>query len=173
MCKAVCLLVVSLLVLSTTTTVYAAPKGGELGLGAILGTIGAVNGKYWFSKQAAVDLGVEFLDHPFAVFYTDFLWHFPGLFGKGSKFGREASLYLGAGVGAGFWTRADSCGRWDCNWTVGASGTGTGFLARVVVGSEWYPLRTRFGVFAEIVPSFMLFPNGDTIDVGVGGRYYF
>ena len=71
---------------------------GNFGIGAEVGTMGAVTGKYWIMDQAAVDVGIEFLDHPFAVYYADFLWHIPKLFGRSAKFWRESVLYFGGGA---------------------------------------------------------------------------
>lgn len=149
-------------------------RTGQTGLGLLLGTAGALSGKHWLTGRGAFDLGFEFFDRPWHVAYGDFLWHVPGLFGRGSRFGRESALYFGAGTGVGFWTREDRCGRWRCTWSPSASGTGTGFFVRAVVGTEWYPTHTRFGVFGELAPSRMYYPSsGSTFDVTVGARYYF
>jgi hypothetical protein len=150
-----------------------APDADDFALGAMIGSMGSISGKYWFTNQAAAELGVEFLDHPWSVFYADFLWHFPKLFGSGTRFGRETSAYAGGGAGMGFWDRLDTCGRWNCHWNQGSTGTGTGLFLRSIFGMEWYPGKSRFGIFAELVPSYMWYPNGSAFDGGIGGRYYF
>ncbi len=151
-----------------------APKAESFGLGLMVGTMGAINAKYFILDQGAVDLGVEFLDHAGKVIYADFFWHIQKLFGKGTKFGRESSLYFGGGLGVGLWVRTDTCGRWNCSWDANSTGAGNGFFGRLVVGTEWNPARTRFGVFGEVGPSFTLYPSGGkAFDVAVGGRYYF
>lgn len=148
-------------------------KEGDLGLGAEIGTMGSVSGKYFVMDQGAVDAGVEFLDHPWTTMYADFLWHFRGVLPQREKFWRESVLYVGAGAGVGFWDRLDTCGRWNCNWG-GGLGTGTGLFIRAVGGLEWFPTRTHWGVFGEIAPSFMWYPGGASfIDVALGGRWYF
>src|SRR5690348_7322802 len=66
---------------------------GRLGVGAQVGTIGAVSAKYFLVKHVAIDAGVEFLDHPWGVFFTDLSYYVPGVFGKGTRFGRQSALY--------------------------------------------------------------------------------
>jgi hypothetical protein len=149
------------------------PGEGDFAAGGLIGTVGAVNGKYMITKEAGVDAGVEILDHPLTVFYGDILWHFERLFGKSSRFGRESSLYVGGGGGVGFWNRLQTCGRWNCSWPNNSSGSGNGMFIRTVAGVEWYPPKTHWSVFGEIAPSFMIYPNGSFIDVAVGGRYWF
>jgi len=151
------------------------PKEGQFGPGVMVGTIGSVSGKYFATDVDAVDFGAEFLNSPWQVFYIDYYRHFPQLFGKGSRFGRETSEYIAIGTGAGFWDRLDNCGRWNCTWNSSTTGTGNGFFVRLVVGAEWSPSRkARYTVFGELGPSYMWYPtNGSAIDVAVGARYYF
>ncbi len=150
------------------------PQEGTIGVGGMIGTIGAISAMYWFTPELTFDANIEFRDHPWNVIFADFMWHFAELFGHGSKFGRETSAYIGAGAGTGFWDRSDKCGRWHCTWNLNTTGTGTGMFLRVVGGVEWYPLRTPIGVFAEAGPSQMVFPSsGQTFDFAIGSRYYF
>lgn len=150
------------------------PGEGNIAAGFIIGSIGALTAQYWISEEHAVDIGVEFLDHPWQVFYADYTYHFLQPFGKGTRFGRESSLFVGLGTGAGFWDRLDTCGRWNCQWTAGATGTGNGFFVRAPVGIEWYIGRTHIGITAEFAPSFLWYPsNGQTYDVALGSKYVF
>jgi hypothetical protein len=150
------------------------PTEDRFGIGAMVGTLGSISGKFFLTDVDAVDLGVEFLGHPWQVFYGDYYRHFPKIFGKGTRFGRESSLYGAIGTGVGFWDRTDTCGRWHCTWNANTTGAGNGFFVRLVVGVEWYPRKTNYSVFGELGPSYMWYPtDGNTFDVGVGGRYYF
>jgi hypothetical protein len=150
------------------------PKEGTFGAGAEIGTVGAITAKYFIIDRGAIDAGIEFLDKPFSVIYSDFLWHIPGLFPRAHKFWRESALYFGGGGGVGFWDRLDSCGRWNCHWNSNSQGAGNGFFIRAVGGIEWYPSKTHWGVYGEVAPSYIWYPGGASmIDVAVGGRFYF
>jgi hypothetical protein len=150
------------------------PGEGTVDVGAMIGTSGAVDAQYWFSKQDAVDLGIEFLDRPWTVVFANYTFHFRQLFSQKSKFWSVATPYVGAGGGVGFWDRKDTCGRWNCHWNADSTGSGDGFFLRAVAGLEWAPKKHRYSVFAEVAPSFLWYPdNGHTLDVHVGGRYYF
>jgi hypothetical protein len=150
------------------------PEEGNLGVGAMVGTIGAISGKYWLTSVDALDAGIEFLDHPWTVIYVDYYRHFPGLFGGKSRFGRETSPYVLVGTGMGFWDRTDNCGRWNCSWNPNSTGTGNGFFVRLDIGLEWFLRATRFSLFGEFGPSYMWYPtSGNTFDVAIGGRFYF
>jgi hypothetical protein len=167
--------VLILIAVFAVTSAAVTPDEGRIAASAMIGTSGILGAKYWLSKRDAVELGVEYIDHPWAVFYADYSWNIPGLFGgKGAKFWRELSLYIKGGGGAGFWDRKDECGRWNCKWNPESTGSGNGFFLRLLVGLEWYPKRSPFTVFGEVGPSYMWYPtNGNTIDVNIGGRYYF
>ncbi len=144
----------------------------DIGLGLMLGSMHAVTGKYWISEQGAIDFGIGFNGRNALALYGDFLWHVPGIFGSGTKFGRETSGYLGGGAGVGTWNDSYDCGRWKCN--LRREDSGTGVFLRALFGFEWFPARTRFGVFAELGPTLLLAPDtGGSLDIGLGGRYYF
>lgn len=148
--------------------------GGPFGLGLMVGSIISVTGKYWLSERGALDFGLGFVGQPWTVLYADYIWHIPGLFGKGTQFGRETKAYFGGGGGVGFWRQNGDCGRWNCSWDSNRTGSGTGVFIRGLFGFEWSPNHTPFGVFGELGPSILLTPGtGGTLDVGVGGRYYF
>jgi hypothetical protein len=149
----------------------AVPAANEIGVGVMVGTIISATGKYWLSNQGAIDFGVGFSDHSTTVLYADYLWHIPRVFGTGTRFGRETQLYFGGGAGVGFWNHDNRCGRWGCDDRTSDT---TGLFIRGLVGFEWFPSTTRFGVFAEVGPSILLTPHTDgAVDIGIGGRYYF
>jgi hypothetical protein len=77
-------------------------------------------------------------------------------------------------VGVGFWRDTGRCGRWGCDWDGEPHDSGTGVFVRGLFGFEWYPKTTRFGVFGELGPSIIVSPGtGGTLDIDIGGRYYF
>jgi len=169
---------ISVLLVSTANAAKRAPAStlatppGELAMGLMVGNIIAATGKYWISEDGALDFGLGFTDGDNVTGYADYLWHIPGIFGNGSKFGRETSGYMGGGGGIGYWNDSYRCGRWDCDRR--NTDSGTGLFVRAIFGFEWYPLRTRFGVFGEAGPTFLFAPSTSaSLDVGVGGRYYF
>ncbi len=164
-----------LLFLTATLTLQTSANPGppgDFGLGLMLGSVVSVTGKYWLSKNGALDFGLGFSGRRGNSIYADYLWHLPGVFGTGTKFGRETSGYLGGGGGVGYWSESYECGRWHCDRR--RSDSGTGIFVRGVFGLEWFPARTRFGVFGELGPTMLLAPDtGGSLDVGVGGRFYF
>ncbi|MBX9767241.1 MAG: hypothetical protein K2X47_08220 [Bdellovibrionales bacterium] len=144
---------------------------GKIGVGLMLGSIVSMTGKYWLSERGALDFGIGVSGRANSL-YGDYLWHVPGMFGTGTRFGRETSGYFGGGLGLGFWSESYECGRWNCSRRTADSGTGV-FL-RGLFGAEWYPPATRFGVFLEIGPTLLLTPaTSGGLDLGLGGRYYF
>ena len=139
----------------------------------MLGTSGVLNGKFWFSKNESIDLGVEFIDHPWTVFYGNYAYNIPEMFGHAGFWG-DVQLYFGAGAGAGFWDRTDNCGRWHCKWKETSTGSGNGFFLRASTGLEWFPKRKRYTAFFEAAGSWMWYPtNGSKIDAYLGGRFFF
>ena len=150
------------------------PRDGNIAAGIVIGTMSALTVQYWLTAEHTFDFGVEFRDHPWSVIYADYNFHWHRLFGKGTKFGRESSPYVGIGTGAGFWDRLDNCGRGNCTWTAGATGTGNGFFIRFPIGIDWYPNRSHIGMLAEFVPSFLWYPsNGQSYDIVLGAKYVF
>lgn len=144
----------------------------KFGGGFMIGSITAMTGKYWISKQGALDFGVGYMSAEGVAVYGDYLWHIPGIFGSGTRFGRETSGYIGGGGGVATWSDSYECGRWSCDRRTRRSGTGV-FL-RGLFGFEWFPNPTQFGVFAELGPTFLLTPSvNGSFDLGIGGRYYF
>jgi len=156
------------------SSISSAPRPGDFGLGLMLGSIISITGKYWLNKQGALDFGFGFVGQPWTMLYADYLWHIPRAFGTGTKFGRESSLYFGGGGGLGFWNSANGCGHWNCSWDSEHANSGIGLFVRGLVGAEWYPAPSRFGLFGELGPSIMLIPGTwGALDFDIGGRYYF
>lgn len=159
------------LLLSTSASANV-PSRENIGVGLMLGSLVAVTGKYWVSDRGAIDFGIGFSGRRGNSVYGDFLWHIPKIFGTGTKFGRETQGYLGGGAGIGYWSDSYECGRWRCDRRVDDSGTA--IFIRGLFGFEWFPARTRFGVFAEVGPTMLIAPaTAGSLDLGVGGRYYF
>lgn len=160
-----------LLAISSSAQASSGPPA-DFGAGLMIGSMTSMTGKYWLDKRGAVDFGLGFEGSHDMTIYADYLWHLPGIFGSNSRFGRETSGYIGGGAGVWFWHDSYECGRWGCDRRKDDSGTGV--FIRGLCGFEWYAVPTRFGVFAELGPTFLLTPDtGGDLDVGLGGRYYF
>ena len=143
----------------------------RIGAGIEVGTFAAITGKYWFEAEHALDFGVAFgFDH-WTQIYADFLWHRAQIFGTNTEFTRQTTGYVGGGIGLAFHQQDSSCGRWKC----GNATPSMGVAARGLVGAEWQPaISTPIGIFAELIPAFLIGPSVTIgIDAGVGGRYYF
>lgn len=160
-----------ILFVSYVPCLQAAPPA-DFGAGLMVGSMVSITGKNWFDQKSAVDFGLGFSGSNGTAIYADYLYHVAGIFGNSTRFGRETVGYIGGGVGIGFWDNSYECGRWGCGRRRDDSGTGV-FL-RGLVGFEWFPSTTRFGVFLELGPTFLLIPDtaGD-LDIGLGARYYF
>lgn len=152
----------------------AKPTANTVGVGAMVGTMGAVSVKYFVTERDALDIGIEFMDEPWTVLFADYYVHLNNAFGRTNRFTKQSHLYLGAGAGTGFWSRKQECGRWKCDWDPRATGTGTGFFVRIIAGAEWYMAKNPFGFFIEFAPSYMLHPTtGTAFDAAAGARFYF
>jgi hypothetical protein len=156
--------------LSLSLSAHAYPESGSVAAGIQVGTINSLTGKYYFSNRSALDFGVGVAGGPWTVVYADYLWHFPGLFGSNTRFGRETHGYLGGGGGAAFWNNRTYCSHWDC----GGDSGGTAFFLRGIFGAEWMPQNPPLGVFLELGPSFTVAPfTAGAFEAGLGVRYYF
>lgn len=150
------------------------PEPGDVGVGAMYGTMGAINAKVFFTDKDAGLIGVEFADHPWSVIYADYQHHFRNVFRSKNRFLANTTPYIGFGTGVGFWDRLKTCGRWNCQWTAKTSGSGNAMFIRAVAGIEWFPKGWPMGAFAEFAPSIMWYPSsGKALDAAVGARYYF
>ena len=79
------------------------PSSGDFGLGLTLGSLVAVNGKYWLDNRGALSFGLGNMSSHWTVLYGEYLFHIPGLFGKSTKFGRETYAYAGGGDAYGYY----------------------------------------------------------------------
>ncbi len=159
------------LILTHGTAAFAAPPS-DFGAGLMIGSMVSATGKVWVDEQNAVDFGLGFSGGDEVAIYADYLWHIRGVFGSSTRFGRETTGYIGGGAGIGFWDDSYDCGRFGCDRRRDDSGTGV--FIRALLGFEWVPAATRFGIFAEIGPSFLIVPDVDgDLDIGIGARYYF
>lgn len=125
--------------------------GGQLGVGAMLGSPTGVTAKYWVDDMLAIDGGIGYGNA--AVFYADALvndWRLlPAI--------QNASTNLYAGVGPRV-----------------ATDDGGQFALRAMVGAGFWPKQAPIELFAEIGPTFKLTPDNRVgVDGGVGLRYYF
>jgi hypothetical protein len=153
---------------SAQTTSVADP----FGLGLVVGDPIAVTAKYWLNSRHAIDFGVDFFESNYLLLYGDYLFHFPGGFGHGTRFASELSPYIGVGAAiASFSGDYYRTGKyyWHAN-----NPASFGLGARFPFGVEWLPSRARVGVFFELVPGLALVPGADLfLQFGLGARYYF
>ncbi len=132
------------------------------GLGLMLGEPSGLSGKYFLSKDTALDFGIGYLyhhyhDHDGLHVFADFLWH-PAVLTKNSAF--WLPIYFG--VGARFFDHHD----YD-----------SGIGIRVPVGIAFDFQRVPIDVFLEFWFAFDLIHDDryDRADGGgsIGIRYYF
>lgn len=159
------------LILSPVVLNAAAGPPDKFGLGLMLGTMNSATGKYWFDGRSAIDFGLG-LGDPDTSIYANFIYHVPGMFGSGTRFGRESFGYFGGGAGVGWWDDEWECGRFHCDRRFRSHATG--IYIHGMFGFEWFPRTTRFGVFGEAGPTVLISPDhGSRLDIEVGGRFYF
>lgn len=147
-------------------------KGGPFGLGIILGEPTGITGKYFFSKDEALDfhLGLEGFDggrHDNVGFYVDYLFHFD--LGVNNSV-MSMPLYVGPG-GALIITDNDYCGRFKCYrdnddsiWLAIRAPVGLSFQFKSFPGEA----------FIEIIPHLFFIQHIDfDLDLALGFRFYF
>ncbi len=154
------------------TVSRAAPKGSAhpFGLGIVLGEPTGLSAKYRFSSHQAVDFGLGYSFNSFVFVFSDYLFHFPALFGKPHPFVAQLSPYIGVG---GIFMGSTHSGRRDGRYfTSGGASAGLGL--RIPVGVEWLPSVPTLGVFVELVPGIGIVPSTfGFFEAGIGARYYF
>lgn len=156
---------------AAATPHYASPSAHNFGLGIIIGEPSAITGKAWLSQESAVDFGLSFSFDDYILFYGDYLFHFPGAFGRSSEFVSQLTPYVGVG---GIIAFANDRYRYRDRRYFGTSGNSTALGVRIPLGIEWTPSQVPLGVFVELVPGLSLAPRTDGfIQGGIGVRYYF
>ncbi|MEQ1877943.1 MAG: hypothetical protein ABL958_14975 [Bdellovibrionia bacterium] len=147
------------------------PGAGRLGAGIMIGEPTALTGKYWLTRNQAVDFGFGFWTYHSTIIFGDYHWYWPEIFGHKNKFVGDLSLYVGVGGGVASWRDRYWCNRWRCEAT---GDSGTAIFVRVPVGVEWFPGHPPLGVFVEVSPSFSISPGmSGYLDFATGIRYYF
>ena len=164
------------MLVGVTTLLVAAPSAparahnGPFGLGLVLGSPTALSGKYWLNTRAAVDFGLGFGFNDYMLVYADYLYHYPGAFGRKDAFVANLIPYFGVG-GIIVLTTSD---RRDSDTYLGRRSGSLGLGVRVPFGLEWRPGDPSLGIFVEIAPGISVIPNTQgIIQAGIGIRYYF
>lgn len=140
---------------------------GQFGLGVELGEPTGLSAKYRINSRDAVDFGLAYSFNSFVEVFSDYLYHFPGVFGSSSQFVTQLTPYLG--IGGVFF---DNTG--GANSFYGASGSSAGLGLRIPLGIEWRPGRPPLGVFVELVPGLGIIPSTfGFFQGGIGIRFYF
>jgi hypothetical protein len=128
-----------------------AQKGGDVGVGVIVGAPTGLTGKLWLDDKRALDAGFGWYARP--TIYGDFLWHGWDVLPQPAQ-GR-LPVYLGLGAQIRTYRDAE-------------------FGIRAVAGMAYWLPRQPVEIFVEVVPVFYLtrYP-GVGLDAGLGLRYYF
>jgi hypothetical protein len=150
-------------------SVYASSlNGGSFGAGLVLGEPTGLSGKLWVGHLTAVDFGLAFSFNSYLLVFSDYLWHFSGVFGRRSTFATQLQPYIGVG---GMIASSSDGGR---KHFFSNRNDLTAIGLRIPFGIEWRPSRPSLGVFFELVPGMFLIPGTEgSIGGGVGVRYYF
>lgn len=143
---------------------------GSKAIGIVLGDPSGITGKLWLEDAHAVDMGLSLTSDNFILIYSDYLFHFPGLFGSSSDFAQQLKPYVGLGAELSFARNTAVTG----NRYLTAGGSGMGLGVRIPIGAEWMIPDAPFGIFLEIAPVLGITPRGySVLESGIGARWYF
>ena len=139
----------------------AAQRGGDFGLGLVIGDPTGLSGKAFVSETNAIDfaVGLGFIGGDHLHVHADYLWHFDVKRWPAE----QLDLYLGVGpkLGIGFGHGANH-------------GDRVGLGARAPFGLAMRFLEAPFDVFVEVAAGLWLIPDpGFDLDAAIGGRYWF
>lgn len=160
--KRIFLIVLVVVLLSGFTPV----RGGDLGLGIIIGEPTGLSSKLWLSPKSAVDGGLawSFEGHGSLYLHLDYLRHDFNLIhvDKG-----KLPLYYGIGGRLLFLEGS----RW---WRDPHVSHEFHFGLRIPVGLEYILSGNKVGLFLEIAPVLDLTPSTELdVNGGIGIRYFF
>ncbi|MGK5084134.1 DUF3996 domain-containing protein [Bdellovibrionota bacterium FG-1] len=140
------------------------------GLGVIIGEPSGLSAQYFFNPERALDGGLAYSFNSFIFIFSDYLFHFPGVFGHGPRVPRDLSPYLGVG---GVLLASTTSNRKEGRYFTD-QGSSVGLGIRLPFGLEWRPIRSPLEVFLEIAPGLGVIPSTfGFIEGGIGLRYYF
>lgn len=150
------------------TALNAKGGGGPFGAGIVIGAPTGFTGKYFLNPEGAIDFGLAFYFSNLILFYGDYLWHFPGAFGRSSQFVSQLTPYVGVGAVMLLWTAYGVRHYYD------HATAGMGLGMRIPLGIEWRPSHPPLGVFIELAPGIGIVPGTfGFFQGGIGIRYYF
>lgn len=154
------------------TAHYGSPETSRpFGLGVILGEPTGVTAKYWVDRRTAIDSTFSYSFNDYFLLYADYLYHFPGVFGRSSTFVSQLNPYIG--VGLEFFIQTQDTGNKDRTYFRSDQGS-TGLGIRIPLGIEWRPGSPPLGVFLELTPGVGVIPaTFGFVQGGVGIRFYF
>lgn len=144
---------------------------GHFGLGFQVGSPFAISGKYWLSRDTALQGYVGTFGNNFNAVGLDWVYQFARVrpSGGGVHFGFHVGVggILGFGDGDCF----DSFGDHRCN---DGDDDELALGVRVPVAANLYFDKVPIEVFLELSPVFQIVPDfdGDLL-LGLGGRFYF
>lgn len=139
--------------------------GGDFGLGVQLGEPTGLNGKYWLTRQSALQFDASYSFNEYFELGFDYLYHFTDAF-RG-RVGSQFVPYLGFGLVSFFGTGYS--GENDYNRPSGNADFGF----RIPVGLEFLPHGAPIGVWGELAPGLGVVPDTfGFIQAVVGIRFY-
>ena len=141
----------------------AEPRGGDQGLGVMIGNPSGLTWKMWLDDAVAVDAAAGIARSEFDL-HTTLLWHnfdWANRMAANSEFfsrvtaGGELPIYFGIGPRALFEHKTE-------------------FGIRFPVGVAYIPDNAKWEFFGEVAPVVRLTPDtGFNGDFAIGARYYF
>lgn len=140
-------------------------SGGAFGLGVELGEPTGLNGKYWLTRESALQFDLSYSFNNYFSLGLDYLYHFTSAF-RG-RVGSQFVPYLGFGLVSFFGTGQPG----ENYYNPGNGNADFGF--RIPVGIEFLPRGAPIGVWAELAPGLGVVPaTFGFIQAMVGIRFY-
>ena len=148
-------------------------RGGNFGLGIMLGDPNAITARYDMDSVRAIQGGLSFFYSNWTMAYVDGLYKFEGAFGRNNAFFAQTTPYIGLGGVFVFSNYARYESRRDRYFST-SDNSSFAFGLRVPLGMEWRPVTAPIGVFLELAPGLTILPGTfGFMQIGIGARFYF
>lgn len=142
----------------------------KTGVGFVLGEPTALSAKFFLPYDRGIDVQLSINSRDYFLIYGDYLFHFPGLFGRQNEF--LDKLYPYAGVGpllafgnSSYHAEGQYFDNHDDRFALGA---------RVPFGAEWLWDKAPLGIGLELAPGVMIAPSTvGFLQGGISFRFYF
>jgi hypothetical protein len=166
----VCALALLLAPVSASAMADTDNLNGHFGLGFQIGAPFAITGKYWLSKETALQAYLGTFSHGWNAAGVDWVYEFARIRPSGAPLTFGFHVGVGGIVGFGHGNCFDGFGDHRCGGTDDDVALGV----RMPIAANMYLTKVPIEIFLELSPVFEIIPDfdGDLI-AALGGRFYF